>query len=188
MIPFYLHPSICTLQVGESPSNHLNNRVPLTFRHMTLDDLERVLQVDRASFTLPWPESSFRFELTKNESARCWVAETQTENSTPAIVGIIVVWLILDEIHIATFAVDPTYRRLGIAQRLLAHTLLDAHQSGGKKAFLEVRKGNLAARNLYGKFGFEEIGIRKKYYQDNGEDAVMMNLEIIQINLLESFL
>jgi [ribosomal protein S18]-alanine N-acetyltransferase len=82
--------------------------------------------------------------------------------------------------------VDPDYRRQGIAQKLLAHTLLDGLQSGGEKGFLEVREGNLAARRLYEKFGFEDIGLRKKYYQDNGENAVMMNLEHPDIDMLES--
>jgi [ribosomal protein S18]-alanine N-acetyltransferase len=150
---------------------------------MALRDLEQVIQLDQVSFSLPWPESSFKFEITKNEASRCWVAEIGNK-----IIGMIVTWLIVDEVHIATFAVDPDYRRQGIAQRLLAHTLIDAARSGGSKAFLEVRKGNLAAQALYRKFGFEEIGTRKKYYQDNGEDAVMMNLERFEINLFESFL
>ncbi len=155
---------------------------------MTLEDLESVVRLDQASFTLPWPERSFRFEITENEASRCWVAEILDEENQPTLVGMIVLWLIVDEVHIATFAVDPHYRRHGIARRLLAYTLLDASQSGGQKAFLEVRKGNLAARNLYQKFGFEEVGVRKKYYQDNSEDAVMMNLEKLEINLLESLL
>ena len=158
----------------------------LTFRRMTLVDLDRVVQLDRLSFSLPWPESSFRFEISENEASRCWVAECLDDAGLPLIVGMIVVWLIIDEVHIATIAVDPEFRRQGIAQHLLAYTLMDACRSGGNKAFLEVRRANLAARSLYEKFGFNEIGIRKKYYQDNGEDAVMMNQEKLEINLLES--
>jgi [ribosomal protein S18]-alanine N-acetyltransferase len=148
---------------------------------MTINDLEEVIRLDHASFSLPWPESSFRFEIEKNEVSRCWVALLDQK-----IVGIMVAWLIIDEIHIATFAVDPAYRRQGIAQRLLAHTLIDGLKSGGEKGFLEVREGNLAARRLYEKFGFENIGIRKKYYKDTGENAVMMNLENPDIDMLES--
>ena len=153
---------------------------------MTLDDLERVIELDRDSFSLPWPESSFKFELTQNSSSRCWVAEVM--NTPKLVVGMIVTWLIVDEVHVATFAVDPAYRRQGIARRLLAHTLIEGARSGGQKAFLEVRAGNVAARSLYSSFGFEEIGVRKKYYQDNAEDAVMMNLENIKMDTLESFL
>ncbi len=148
---------------------------------MTLDDLAEVIRLDHASFSLPWPESSFRFEIEKNECSRCWGALLDSK-----IVGIMVAWLIVDEIHIATFAVDPAYRRQGIAQKLLAHTLIDGLRSGGVKGFLEVREGNLAARKLYEKFGFENVGIRKNYYKDNGENAVMLNLENPDIDMLES--
>ena len=148
---------------------------------MAITDLDQVTELDRASFSLPWPESSFKYEIEKNEASRCWVAESGSK-----IVGMIVTWLIVDEVHVATFAVSPTLRRQGIAQRLLTHTLMDAYKHGARKAFLEVREGNLPARGLYKKFGFEEAGLRKKYYQDNGEDAVMMNLEKLEIDLLES--
>jgi len=148
---------------------------------MTLQDVEQVIELDRASFTLPWPERSFRFEIETNEASRCWVAESDAK-----IIAMIVTWLIVDEVHVATFAVSPDWRRQGIAQRLLAHTLLDAARLGATKSYLEVRKGNLPARALYEKFGFVEVGIRKKYYQDNKEDAVMMNLEHLDIPLLES--
>lgn len=153
---------------------------------MSLDDLDRVVELDHLSFSLPWPESSFRFELLENPSSRCYVAETL--DLPTQLVGMIITWLIVDEIHIATFAVDPAFRRQGIARRLLAHTLIEGAKSGGEKAFLEVRKGNLPARSLYSGFGFEEIGVRKKYYQDNGEDAVMMNLEVLKIDVLETCL
>lgn len=148
---------------------------------MTLDDLAEVIRLDHASFSLPWPESSFRFEIEKNECSRCWVALLDSK-----IVGIMVAWLIVDEIHIATFAVDPAYRRQGIAQKLLAHTLIDGLRSGGVKGFLEVREGNLVARELYEKFGFEDVGIRKNYYKDNGENALMLNLENPDIDVLEA--
>jgi len=98
----------------------------------------------------------------------------------------IVVWLILDEVHIATLAVNPTFRQHHIGQRLLAHTLIKAVDLGAKKAFLEVRKGNLPARELYRKFGFIEVGVRRWYYQDNREDAVLMNLEALDKDRLIS--
>lgn len=148
---------------------------------MTISDLEQVILLDRESFTLPWPESSFTFEIEKNEASRCWVSEIDQK-----IVALMVAWVIVDEVHIATFAVQPNLRQQGIARQLLAHTLLDAYHTGARKGYLEVRRGNLAARSLYEKFGFIEVGIRKEYYQDNGEDAVMMNLEEINIDLLDS--
>ena len=153
---------------------------------MELEDLEEVIRLDHLSFTLPWPESSFRFEIEKNEVSRCWVAEIQNTDGKLQIVGMIVVWFIVDEVHIATIAVSPDVRGKRIGQRLLTHTLIDAFHSGAQKAFLEVRRGNVAAIELYKKFGFIEVGIRKKYYQDNGEDAILMNLEDLQIERLEA--
>lgn len=149
-------------------------------------DLPWVIELDQQSFTLPWSESAFHFEVEKNPAARCWAAEIH--GGSPVIVGMIVVWLIMDEIHIATLAVDPTQRRLQVGQQLLAFTLADGIKSGATKSFLEVRSGNLAARALYRKFGFEEVGIRKKYYSDNGEDAILMNLDPIDSELVKSLL
>ena len=149
-------------------------------------DLHAVIALDQLSFTLPWPESAFIFEIEKNPASRCWVAEIPGDASV--IVGMIVVWLIMDEIHIATLAIDPTQRRQRVGQRLLAFTLADGIENGGIKSFLEVRTGNIAARALYRKFGYEEVGVRKKYYSDNGEDAILMNLDPIDTKLLKSFL
>lgn len=153
---------------------------------MTVNDLKQIIALDQRSFTLPWPESSFRFELEKNQAAHCWVAEVPGES--PVVIGMIIIWLIVDEIHIATFAVDDVFRNHHIGQRLLAHALVKSHENGGKKSFLEVRRSNLAARALYKKFGFMEIGVRQKYYSDNREDAIMMNLDPIDIELVKSFL
>ena len=149
-------------------------------------DLVKVQDLDQRSFTLPWPASSFKFELDHNEVSRCWVVEVLTEDGDTILAGMAVIWMIIDEVHIATFAVHPDYRRMGIAQRLLAFILIDAYHAGATHSFLEVRCGNLAARTLYERFGYIETGIRKNYYKDNGEDAVMMELEKIDPLKLES--
>lgn len=149
-------------------------------------DLVKVQDLDQRSFTLPWPASSFKFELDHNEVSRCWVVEVLTEDGDTILAGMAVIWMIIDEVHIATFAVHPDYRRMRIAQRLLAFILIDAYHAGATRSFLEVRRGNLAARTLYERFGYVETGIRKNYYKDNGEDAVMMELEKIDPLKLES--
>jgi ribosomal-protein-alanine N-acetyltransferase len=143
-------------------------------RKMTLDDIEQVIAIDRESFSLPWPERSFRFELTDNPASRCWVAEVDGK-----IVGMIVVWLIVDEIHVATIATHPEFRRQGIAKNLLSHALQHLSTEGAQSSFLEVRASNLAAQELYRKFGFEESGVRRRYYRDNDEDAILMTLSAI---------
>ena len=153
---------------------------------MEASDIQTVIALDRQSFSLPWPKSAFHYEVEKNAASRCWVAELIEDGKDPVVVGMIVVWLILDEVHIATISVSSTYRQLHIGQRLLAHTLLDAVNLGAKKAFLEVRKGNLAARELYRKFGFIEVGVRRWYYQDNREDAILLNLEELDKDRLNS--
>lgn len=170
----------------EFRSDNLDTIPQISFRPMQISDLEQVQALDQLSFSLPWPESSFKFEIVNNPVSRCWVAVVEGEFQQSAIVGMIVVWLIVDEVHIATLAVHPDYRRLKIGQRLLAFTLIDAYHSGATRSFLEVRRGNLAARSLYSRFGYVEVGVRKHYYVDNNEDAVMMNLENIDLNKLES--
>jgi ribosomal-protein-alanine N-acetyltransferase len=142
-------------------------------RKMQLDDLQAVIMIDRESFSLPWPETSFRYELSDNRAARCLVAETLESQ----IAAMIVSWIMVDEMHIATFATHPDFRRQGIGSRLLAEAIEDARKLGARRAFLEVRASNGAAQEMYTKFGFEVTGRRPRYYRDNGEDAILMTLE-----------
>jgi ribosomal-protein-alanine N-acetyltransferase len=151
----------------------------LVIRKMTLDDVPAVVDLDQKSFSLPWPERSFRFELTDNPASRCWVAELDRK-----IVGMIVVWLIVNEAHVATIATHPDFRRKGIAKRLLAHALQSLMEQGARSSFLEVRESNLAAQELYHKFGYEETGRRRHYYKDNDEDAILMNLGSLSVERL----
>jgi len=145
-------------------------------RPMTGEDLEQVVAIDRLSFSLPWPPSSYHFELYENPSSRLWVAEIQEEDGKNQIVGLVVIWLILDEVHIATIAVHPEYRKRGIGRRLLVETLRKSVQMGAVTATLEVRAGNLAAQRLYKDLGFEVVSTRPRYYVDNNEDALIMTV------------
>ena len=141
-------------------------------RRMTVEDVPTVAQLDQLAFTLPWTERSFHFEVTSNPASRCWVAE-----SNGIIAGVIVAWLLVDEVHIATIATHPDFRRQGIAQALLAHVLKAGAEEGAVSSFLEVRETNSVAQALYRKFGYEVTGRRPRYYKDNGEDAILMTLE-----------
>lgn len=147
-------------------------------RPMEPGDLDDVHAIDVLSFSLPWPERSFRFELTENPASRQWVAEVLDGQGRPRLAGMIVVWFIVDEAHIGTIAVHPDFRRRGIGRALLDHTLEHARQTGILKVFLEVRRGNLPALELYKRYGFTVEGIRPRYYHDTGEDALLMELEI----------
>lgn len=143
----------------------------LFIRKMTLDDLQQVVEIDQISFPLPWPPHSFRYELTDNPASRCWVAE-----SDGRVVAMLIGWLFVDEIHIATLATHPAFRRRGIGKRLLLHALRAAREEGAVRSFLEVRESNEAARQMYLSFGYVEDGRRREYYKDNREDAILMTL------------
>ena len=90
-------------------------------RKMTLDDLEQVVAIDQVSFSLPWPARSFHFELTDNPASRCWVADLGGR-----VVGMVVAWLIVDEIHIATIATHPDFLKQGIGNTFLLDRLISA--------------------------------------------------------------
>ena len=149
----------------------------LIIRRMTLEDVLAAHELDVLSFTLPWPERSLRYEITGNPAARCWAAELDNR-----LVGMLVLWMILDEAHIATIATHPDFRRQGIAKRLLVEALESAYNEGAQTALLEVRAGNEAALKMYARFGFEEVGNRKRYYKDNNEDAVLMTLKRLPVD------
>jgi [ribosomal protein S18]-alanine N-acetyltransferase len=157
---------------------------PVKLRPMVLADLPQVEALDQLSFPTPWPENAFRYELTRNPHSVCWVAELPPVGKLTRIIGSIVVWLVVDEAHIASLAVDPVFRQKGIGQRLLAKALLLCLEGGARLAMLEVREGNLAGQNLYRKFGFEAVGIRKGYYQDTHEDAILMTLSSLDYQKL----
>ncbi|MGA7192542.1 MAG: ribosomal protein S18-alanine N-acetyltransferase [Anaerolineales bacterium] len=145
-------------------------------RKMTVEDVPVAAQLDRMSFTLPWPEHAFYYEVKNNFAARCFVAETEDRK----VIGMVISWVILDELHIATIAVHPDFRRQGIGELILTKALQDGREAGTQHALLEVRAGNDAAQSLYRKFGFKAVGKRAKYYKDNGEDAILMNLDDLE--------
>jgi len=145
-----------------------------------LEDVPAVVELDKLSFSLPWPERSFRFELTENPASRGWVVELDGK-----IVAMLVAWLLVDEAHIATIATHPNAQRQGIGKKLLAHALHYMMIEGAVSSFLEVRAGNIAAQEMYRKFGYKVSGHRKRYYKDNDEDAILMTLESLNVEKLE---
>jgi ribosomal-protein-alanine N-acetyltransferase len=155
------------------------------YRPMNLVDVGDVHRLDELSFSLPWPERSFRYEVTQNEQAVAWVCEIVLEDHR-VIAGMIVAWLVIDEVHIGTIAVHPEHRRLGIGRQLVARVLAICVARGARTAYLEVRRSNLPAQALYLQMGFEIVGVRRRYYHDNNEDALLMTLDHLdRVNLQE---
>jgi len=136
---------------------------------MSVDDIPAVHEIERASFTAPWPTYAFRQELEANRLARYVVAR-----DGEGVVGYAGLWLMVDEAHITTFAVAPDRRRQGVGEHLLLELLRIAESVGAAVATLEVRVSNLPARRLYEKYGFRPVGVRPRYYTDNNEDALIM--------------
>lgn len=139
---------------------------------MRTADLPEVEAIERASFTTPWPPNAYRSELEDNRLASYLVARVGER-----VVGYAGMWLMVDEAHITTFAVHPSWRRRRIGERLLLAMLDLAAARRAREATLEVRVSNLAARRLYEKYGFRPVGIRPRYYSDDGEDAIVMTTE-----------
>ena len=139
---------------------------------MRIDDLPAVHAIELASFDAPWPPEAYRNDLETNRLAQYLVARIGDEIA--AYGGM---WLMVDEGHIITFAVHPTWRRQRIGERLLLAFLDLAADRGAHEATLEVRLSNLPARRLYEKYGFRPVGLRPRYYSDNGEDALIMTTD-----------
>ncbi len=139
---------------------------------MTIGDISDVHEIERASFPVPWPVYAFRQELEMNRLARYLLVQAGGE-----IVAYGGIWLMVDEAHVTTFAVLPSWRRQGIGGLLMVALMRVAHDVGASVATLEVRLSNEAARALYARFGFRPVGLRPRYYSDNGEDALIMTTD-----------
>jgi len=172
--------------------------IPCIVRPMHLDDINEVQRIEQACFPLPWPANAFRYDLTKNENAYYFVVSPrnrpgarsdfsswwqrlrgQVISSMPPILGYVGYWRLVDEAHIANIAVTPAWRRRGLGELLLVTVLDHALAQKMNVVTLEVRVSNQAARKLYHKFGFTVVGQRRRYYSDNGEDALIMTTDPI---------
>ena len=147
------------------------NAVPqeLVITSMTMSDLNKVMDVERASFPTPWSREAFVRELTENAFAVYVVGKLGRK-----IVGYAGMWLIINEAHVTNIAVHPEYRRRHFGERLLQELIDRAKRNDCDRMTLEVRTGNSGAQTMYRRFGFVEQGIRRRYYTDTGEDAIIM--------------
>ena len=141
---------------------------------MRREDLDEVLAIERASFTMPWSRGAFLYEMQQNRVARCWVAREDDNH----VAGYLCLWEVADEVHITNVAVRPNARRQGIARSLLSSVLDNARARAFKIVVLEVRPSNHHALTLYESFGFRVVGRRHGYYYDTGEDALVMEIAL----------
>ncbi|MCX7943644.1 MAG: ribosomal protein S18-alanine N-acetyltransferase [Deltaproteobacteria bacterium] len=142
------------------------------FKRVTKNDIDDIVLIENESFKHPWKKETFESEL-NNPYSRFFIAKK--ENS-PA--GFIIYWDIPYEIHLINIAVRPQFRRMNIGSMLLGEMIKYAKDKKKHLITLEVRISNIGAINFYKKFGFKEAGIREKYYVDNDEDAIVMELYI----------
>ncbi|WP_146552701.1 ribosomal protein S18-alanine N-acetyltransferase [Rummeliibacillus sp. SL167] len=142
----------------------------ITYRQMTIADVEAVHSIEEAVFATPWTLDAFYHEMTTNTQATYIVAV----DGTDAIIGFCGMWIVLDESQITNVAVLPAGRGKGIGESLMREAIHIAKERGVVVMSLEVRITNSIAQNLYRKLGFQEGGIRKNYYTDNQEDALVM--------------
>ena len=140
----------------------------MIIRRMTMADVDGVAAVEAATFPTPWSRDAFASEM-NNVAARYLVAEKDGR-----VIGFAGAWIILDESHITNIAVYKEERGQGIGRKLTEGLMQYLSNLGAAYATLEVRKSNEVAQNLYKSLGFIKLGVRKRYYEDNGEDALIM--------------
>lgn len=150
---------------------------PFSMRRMVAADLEPVMDVERRAFKRPWSADLFLRELTHEWSTILLAVERDPEGRE-VILGFVIFWVVHDEIHVLNVAVDPPHRRRGVARALLSELMDRGRKEGLSLATLEVRKSNVGALALYEGLGFRRVGLRKGYYVDEGEDAIVMVLDL----------
>jgi ribosomal-protein-alanine N-acetyltransferase len=136
----------------------------------SLSDLDEILAIELASFTSPWTREMYLAELDNVGVSFCYTAR----DDSGKILGFCSFWRVMDELHINNLAVAPEHRRRGVATALLGFVLNEAHKLGVHRATLEVRRSNDAARHLYERFGFAAAGVRRAYYSNPVEDAIVL--------------
>ena len=159
-----------------------------TFSPMMLADIPAIMELEPLCFPTPWTAATYRRELTRNEYGSYWVvrpgkyiasqsmAPTQSAQDVPQILAYAGMWLLGEEAHLTTIATHPQWRRRKLGEWLLLHMLGVAREDGVHLVTLEVRMHNRRALALYKKLGFEEVGVRRGYYVDTGDDAMLLTL------------
>ncbi len=148
-------------------------KAQVNIRSIKREDIDAILRIERASFPAPWSKQMFLNELSDPTFSFFLVAEEDGE-----VTGYAGFWLIIDEVHIGNLAIREDRRRRGTGRALLDALLRAAREQNARTATLEVRSSNNPAIALYHSFGFTRVGLRRGYYQDNREDAVLMTAQL----------
>jgi len=146
----------------------------LTIRKAGLSDIRAIFAIEKESFPTPWSRWTLIAELTQPISHFLVIGPSPP--SPWQLWGYIIFWVVADEMHLLNLAVHPVQRQRGVARILLAEALRQSRAQGATVAWLEVRPSNAAARALYESFGFKEVGLRPRYYEDTNEDAILLAL------------
>ncbi|WP_425445458.1 ribosomal protein S18-alanine N-acetyltransferase [Virgibacillus ndiopensis] len=141
----------------------------LVIRKMEATDIDNVYEVEKASFETPWTKDIFYQELIENQFANYFVMELDNQ-----LIGYAGLWVVIDDAQITNIAVMPIYRGKKLGEKLFLYTMQQAIRLGANHLSLEVRTSNIVAQRMYRKFGLVPGGIRKNYYTDNQEDAIVM--------------
>ncbi len=147
--------------------------LPINPRAMKLGDLDDVCAIEMELFPIPWSRQAFEADLKRSPPTLALVVEEQGR-----VVGYIIGWIIEDEFHIGNVAVTARRQGRGVAKRLLTEGIRIACEQGVRLATLEVRSSNERAIGLYERYGFRPVAIRRGYYSDNGEDAIVMLADV----------
>ena len=153
--------------------NHISLESKTTIRKMELADIDQVMVVDSASFPTPWPREIFDQEIRKNDFAYYYVLEQDGH-----IIGYAGTWMVLGDAQVTNIALLPEMRGKKLGEKLFKYVLTQAVALGMQRLSLEVRVSNQIAQRMYRKFGLVPGGVRKNYYTDNGEDAIVMWVDL----------
>ena len=149
---------------------------PFTYRRMTPDDLDRIMEIEKDGFAHPWSADLLRRELMHDWSTI--LLATERRGGAEVVLGFVVFWLVHDELHVLNIATALEARRRGVGWALMEEAAARARQAGAILATLEVRRSNHAALALYRALGYGQVGVRPNYYADEGEDAIVMVLDL----------
>jgi len=141
---------------------------------MKPEDLVEIVRLENESFTDPWPKKGFEVQLVDGSSIMLVARLEDSASATGEIIGYLCAYHIFEELQLASVAVKETFRRQGIARRLIAEMIRQGGEQGAKEIWLDVRESNAAARRLYEKLGFKEVYRRKNYYRKPKEDALVL--------------